>query len=87
MDEYLRRQMAVYDQLRGSSIVASHKQLFGRQTYCWTGSRRYWVWEFPKTGLRLFVANGMGVGPEVLESLSGEQAMDAMRSYWNTVGV
>lgn len=88
-EEFLKRQMEVYSRkhVTGLSSISFHKSILGCQTYCLTLTRRYWIWEFPETGLRLWVHNIMGVSPEVLTTHTKHEAMAAMRVYWATVGV
>jgi len=45
------------------NLVKAHKKTLGRQSYCWFGSRLFWVWEFDEH--RIFVANGYGMQMEV----------------------
>ena len=58
------------------NLVQKHKDRFGPQTYCWTNTRRYWVWEFD--GYRIYVANGYGVQIEVEPEITGSEDVKAI---------
>lgn len=60
-------------------LVVAHKEKFGRQDYCLTAYRRYWVWEFE--GYRVFVANGYGIGLEVETDLTDTEALEKLDDY------
>lgn len=74
-----------YDELRirrnqaGQSLVAFHKEHLGRQSFCYTTFRRYWVWDRPTW--RVFINREMGVGLEIPEGATKKQAQAAFREY------
>jgi len=68
-----------------TDTVESHKLLFGKQSFCWTGEFRHWVWDLDD--YRLFVNNTKGIGIEVPEGTTRDEAFDTMFSYLKTIGV
>lgn len=69
----------------GQPKVAAHKTILGRQTYCFTTWRRYWVWE---TDLwRIYVNDDAGVAFEVPIKFTPEQAVAAWSNYKEKMGV
>jgi hypothetical protein len=69
----------------GLTCVEMHKKLFGRQTYCWNGEFRYWVWDYGTW--RIYVANGKGIAIEVDPSFDAVATMKVLRDYWEKFGV
>lgn len=63
----------------GAKLVAAHKEIFGRQTYCYTTYRRYWVWEFE--GFRTWVHNEGGISLEVDAGQEIEAIAQALQGY------
>jgi len=47
-------------------LVKFFKEKLGKQTYCWTGSHKNWIWEFEEKDLfmRIFVNNIQGISIE-----------------------
>ncbi len=45
--------------------VQGHKDALGRQDFCYTGYRRYWIWNDKDLKWRVFVSNQGGVSFEV----------------------
>ena len=64
--------------------VTLHLERLGKQSYCWTGEYKYWVWETEKW--RIYVSNKRGVAFEVLETLSPQEAWDAWLDYQSKMG-
>ncbi len=86
LDEY-REQMLhrYYSKIKNHKHVEAHKAMFGRQSYCWTGEYRYYVWDFGKW--RVYVSNQMGVAIEVEPEMSLKETMAILRNYWTKIGV
>lgn len=88
-DEFMKREG--YNRLHRriqDDIVDSvqwHKDVFGRQSYCWVGEYRFWVWDFHDW--RIYVSNIKGTSVEVDPSFDAEQAMFVMRYYWDKMGL
>jgi len=59
------------------NTVKFFKELFGRQTCCVQGNRRYWLWELP--GFDLYVANGWGFDINVPPNATYDEVMAARR--------
>jgi hypothetical protein len=66
----------------GVSSIKWHKQKLGKQKYCWKGFIKHWVWETDTW--RVYV-NKEGSSFEVLESLNGDQAIEAWKDYYSKV--
>lgn len=89
MREYLERmiyQDGLYEKIRqmDKSLVEAHKEAFGRQTYCWSGEFRHWVWDFGKW--RVYVSDKKGIGIEVEPDVELEETMAILREYWQKFG-
>ena len=66
--------------------IDAHKDVLGRQTYCWTGSYRHWVWDYGT--YRVYVSKrgiSIEVDPEIAKSVA--QTMAILRTYWEKFGV
>lgn len=63
----------------GLLLIQTHKDLFGRQDYCFTTYRRHWVWEFE--GYRVWVHNEAGITLEVEVGTTPEEAVAYMQAY------
>ena len=68
----------------GLKSVQFIKSRLGDQDYTWQGEFRYWVWE--RNGWRVFVSNTKGIGFEVDESLTKEQAFTAWHDFLSQIG-
>lgn len=86
-DEYIKRMIrGVYFQVRTpDTLVEAHKRLLGRQTYCWNGEFRYWVWDYRTH--RIYVSNKKGIGIEVEPNFDADQTMEILRDYWSKFNV
>ena len=84
-NEYMKKMhMGVYPKVKkgGRTLVEAHKELFGKQTYCWTGSEsRFWVWDYESW--RVYVNNDKGIIIEVAPKTSVGACMTILRSYWS----
>src|ERR1700749_3257021 len=69
----------------GSPKVAAHRARLGRHSYCFTSSRRYWVWE--TESWRVYVNNEGGIGFEVPVAFTQERAVEAWNDYKKRMGV
>ena len=58
----------------GLKPVSFMKEKFGKQAYCFTSYRRYWVWEDP-AGWRIYAHNEGGIGFEVDSTLDLDGAI------------
>ena len=72
----------------GLKPVDFMKTVFGRQTYCMTTFRRYWVWEFDTH--RVYANNQKGIVFEVPLNSKGrkpqlKQALQAWCGFYRTV--
>lgn len=85
MEFYTRRQLRVADILRNFPAVDFHRTRLGRQSFCWTGVHRYWIWDLPP--LRLFVNNQKGIGVEVDPTLTVDEALDNFGLYEEILGI
>jgi len=65
--------------------VARHKAVFGRQSYCWQGEYKFWVWDFQDW--RIYVSNIKGISIEVDPSFDINQTMFILRFYWDKMGL
>lgn len=88
-----RRREAVKDK-RLNSPVPWHKDVLGEQAYCFTGWRRYWVWQHTEERehhtqrvWRVFVSNIRGIGFEVARKFSPQEAMEAWHHYLRAMGM
>lgn len=68
------------DRAKHAKVVKWHKDTMGRQAYCFTGWRRYWVWE-AYGHWRVYVNNTAGIGFEVNHDATPEAALYAWHSY------
>lgn len=59
--------------------VARMKKWFGKQDYCYTTYRRYWVWE--GKNWRAFANNEYGIGLEVRVGLSVNEIREAFQDF------
>jgi hypothetical protein len=90
MREYLKRMVGpegVYEAIRKSNkkLVEAHKDVYGRQTYCWNGEFRNWVWDYGK--YRIYVSNQRGISIEVDPQFTASDTMVMLRDYWSKFGV
>jgi hypothetical protein len=79
---YLRESINLYAKLReaGKTLVAIHKERFGRQSYTFTGSEfRFWVWE--RDGYRVYVNNRKGICLEVQPETTPDEALRLWHRY------
>lgn len=84
-NEYIRRMLrGVYPKVNNGKLVEFHKEKLGKQSYCFQGEYRYWVWDYG--GWRIYVSNRKGIAVEVDLSYDADQTMDALRVYWELVG-
>lgn len=81
--EYIDNVLNDYPKM--GNYVKFHKKVFGKQTYCWNGEYRYWVWEFDKW--RVYVSNHMGISLEVEPDLSLPETIEIIRKYWAALGL
>ena len=65
----------VYEASRGQNLVAWAKARLGRQTRCFTGNRRYHLWEHGCW--TLWVSNNWGFDVSVVQGLTHTEASDA----------
>lgn len=64
----------------GKSPVQFHKEKLGRQSYCYQGDYRLWVWELtPKS--RVYISNHKGIVFEVAKEVEKEEALELWSSY------
>ena len=65
------------------SAVQFMKDLFGKQDYCWTGSRRYWIWEGKTNGIRwrVFANNEYGIDIEISEYSTPHMCKTVLRDF------
>ena len=88
-EQYLTLHEVLGAQDRGErkNLVAACKKRLGRQSYCMTTYRRYWVWEFP--AYRVFVNNEAGFSFELIlkneEKFPGEPAEDPKKCWLDFV--
>jgi len=61
------------------SLVDWHKRILGKQNFCFTSSRKYWVWEGGKWCV--YVNNHTGVQFEVNPQCSLEEAWNLWSEY------
>jgi len=80
MDKYFRLMRDM------SNPVAIHKEILGKQTYCINLEFRFWTWEFPETGLRVYVNNAKGVCLEIVGGLTLEETIHALEIYFGRMG-
>lgn len=82
VDEYKRRMLfGVYRQRsKNQTLVEMHKEVFGKQAYCYQGEFRYWVWDYGTW--RVYVSNQKGICIEVDPGFNSSQTMDILRDYW-----
>jgi hypothetical protein len=69
-------------------LVAKHKAKLGKQLTTWVGgseNRRFYLWV--GENWRIFVHDRQGVGFEVNEGLTVEEAMAAWQTYRSLMGV
>jgi len=85
MDFYLRRARRVGELVHQLKPVIYHQSRLGKQHFCWTGVRRYWVWDFAP--VRLFINNQKGIGFEVDPSLTVDEALNAFGVYEEALGI
>ena len=85
-EEYCRQSKQFYRDLHDAcerfklNTVGLHQSILGAWDFTFqSGGYRYRVWEFPTW--RIFVANGYGVGFEVLQGIAPEDAMTAWKEY------
>lgn len=81
--EYLERMIypnGLYQKLATKSLITAHKEVFDKQSYCWTGEFKFWVWDFDKW--RVYVSDKKGICIEVNENIDIEEAMLILRTYW-----
>lgn len=71
----------------GRGLVQWFKDRLGRQTYCYTSWRRYWVWEDPDRKWRVFVNRQKGVGFEVPYGTLEADALSRWRDFIRTCGL
>ena len=59
------------------------KDLLGKQDYCWTGSRRYWIWEGRTEGIRwrVFANNERGIDIEISEYSTVDMCKTVLRDF------
>jgi hypothetical protein len=62
-------------------LVGIHKQFLGKQSYCWTGYKKYWVWDFGEW--RVYINNIEGIGIEVSDGASIDRTMEIVKEYWS----
>jgi hypothetical protein len=83
---YLRESIDLYAKLRetGKTLVAVHKERFGRQSYTFTGSEfRFWVWE--RDGYRVYVSNHKGICLEVPPETTPDEAIQLWHRYRDAI--
>lgn len=56
------------------------RSVLGKQSYCWNGSQRYWVWEIGDE-VRIFVSPVTGISFEVNEKLRAEDQLARLRVF------
>ena len=68
---YVHHYMSMSDGIHKKGItnlVKFFKEKLGKQSYCWTGSHKNWIWEFNDDGedlfMRVFVNNTQGISIE-----------------------
>jgi hypothetical protein len=66
--------------------VQHMKHRLGRQSYCWTGEYRFWVWELFGNKVRIFASDIQGVSFEVAEGQTGSAAVYLWKQYIGAVG-
>jgi hypothetical protein len=54
------------------NLIEFFKEKLGKQSYCWVGSHKNWIWEFDNENLfmRVFVNNTQGISIEFLPNAS-----------------
>jgi len=85
MDFFRKRYLRLNHAMRDYKAVSFHQARLGKQSFCWTGVRRYWIWEFPP--IRLFINNRKGVVFEVAPDLTVDEALDAFGVYEEVMGL
>ncbi len=81
--EFMSQQSNLWSQRpTGTTSVRWLVSLLGRQSYCWNGARRYWVWELDQT--RVF-ASTRGISFEVGVDLTTRQTLSRWRDFRNLV--
>ncbi len=81
-DQYLKESMnlAKARMVSGLSSIERHKKILGKQTYCWTGFVKHWIWETDTW--RVYVSKEGG-SFEVLATLTPDEAWAAWQDYYN----
>lgn len=82
---YRRRYMRLSHAMKDFKPVTFHQMRLDKQHFCWTGVRRYWIWNFPP--IRLFINNQKGVVFEVSPDLTVDEALDAFGLYEEVMGI
>lgn len=85
--DFLKRysEMMVVYHAQTSGHVMEHKNKFGKQTYCWVGEYKYWVWDFGNW--RVYVNNCRGVSIEFEPGTTQQEARKILADYWKTFDV
>jgi hypothetical protein len=83
--DYLMCMRAIRRHRGAFSLVQHHQGRLGRQTRTFVGEYRYWVWE--TSAWTLFVSNTKGVGFEVPETATIEEALISWDAYKKLMGV
>jgi len=61
------------------------KSKLGRQSYCWNGEYRFWVWELYEKRVRVYASNIQGWSFEVRTGLRPHEAMGLWRKFVEAV--
>lgn len=84
--EFFHRNYTYLNQAMHSfGLVRYHQTRLGKQSFCWTGVHRYWIWEYPP--IRVFVNNRKGIVFEVAPHLTVDEALNAFGVYMEALGV
>ena len=74
--DYVRDLFKMHEAVR-PNLVEGCKKLLGKQSYCWTGEFRFWIWKFENC--RIFVSNHQGISIELRKDLTKDQ----VREVWS----
>jgi len=83
LDFYNKKMLKYYSIVENH--IEKHKEIFGKQTYCWTGSNKHWVWDFDKW--RVYVNNIQGVSIEFTPFVHPEEAKTIIEEYWKKLNI
>ncbi len=74
---------AVHMAFKSGQYVSGHKEIFGKQDYCFTSWHRYWVWHGPNDRWRIFISNKRGIYFEVNSDLIATlpEAIECFEEY------